>query len=213
MPIPFQQLEIDNIAREASKALLVITGKRSEGRYLVGQLFALDTARMMGEAQRVKLPWHLWLIRKSIAGLAAQASKRKVLVGYTYRASVTSVFFCSKQTGHPARFAAEFRKSDSFIESGEEAFAIGQYTRALALWIPPDTPVALWPSGYYGDDGKGFVDAGNAVGFISYGETSGSTPIEDAGPDYVRLPDEEDGSFELDGVVYKHKNRFFDLIP
>jgi hypothetical protein len=96
------------------------------------------------------------------------------------------------------------------MESGRDPVP-AQHLRPLVYWEPPCTMVALWPLGLdEQEDGPRVVDTGNLVAYFSYPESDhkGGIPIDAAGPDYVRVPQEEHGVFELRGRQYRYLNRW-----
>jgi hypothetical protein len=59
-------------------------------------------------------------------------------------------------------------------------------------------------------DGERVLDSGNAMSYFSYPEFDHSRGIsvDKAGPNYVRVPQEEHAEFKLGNNVYRYINRW-----
>jgi len=177
---------------------------------VLGECVAFDNPQLDEKARRDGIGWHLWLLRRVVVGLWQERSRNKAYVCFTLHPGVTCVFFCSRQKRHPERFYDVMSATTAYMETGRDGFPPGQ-ARSLAYWEPPCTAVALWPRGLRGEtDGARVVDTGNAMSYFSYPDSDHSRGISvhKAGPDYVRVPQEEHAEFEFDSNVYRYLNRW-----
>jgi hypothetical protein len=71
--------------------------------------------------------------------------------------------------------------------------------------------MALWPVGFYGEtDVVRVIDSGQLIRWHSYPESDHdqSVPVDQAGPDYTRVPTDEHGSFIRNDRRYRYVNRW-----
>jgi len=71
--------------------------------------------------------------------------------------------------------------------------------------------VALWPRGLRGEtDGARVVDTGNGMSYFSYPESEydRGVPVDEAGPEYIRVPHEDHAKFNSGKNVYRYVNRW-----
>ena len=69
----------------------------------------------------------------------------------------------------------------------------------------------MWPLGLQGEaDSPRVVDTGNAMSYFSYPESDHDRgiPDDEAGPEYVRVPQAEHAEFKLGKTVYRYLNRW-----
>src|SRR5262249_16866937 len=107
-----------------------------------------------------------------------------------------------KTQGHLNKFCKLVTNTNAYMESGTDIVPT-RHMRPLAYWEPPCTMVALWPTGTRGEVGdRRVVDTGNLMVYCSYPESRhlGGVSVEEAGPDYVRVPQEEHSIFALGGA-------------
>ena len=176
----------------------------------IGECFAFHSQPLEEEAQRDGVSWHVWLLRRALVALWEEPCRKKVFVGYTLHSRVVRVFFCSPQKRWPGKFHKIISATPAYMESGRDSFPPGA-VRALAYWEAPCTAVALWPRGLGGETaGARVVDTGNAMSFFSYPESdhNAGIPVDEAGPEYVRVPQEEHAEFTFSGSVYRYLNRW-----
>jgi len=182
----------------------------TSGVQAIGECFAFYSEPLNEEAQRDGLSWHVWLLRRAVIGLWGEGSRSKVYVCYTLHPGAIRVFFCSHQKRYLKKFCEVISATPAYIESGRDGFPVG-YARSLAYWEAPCTAVALWPRGLRGEtDGARVVDTGNAKSYFSYPESEhdGGIPVDEAGPEYIRVPQEEHADFKLGKNVYRYLNRW-----
>jgi hypothetical protein len=177
---------------------------------VIGECFAFTSDALAAEAQGCGLAWHEWLLRRSVMGLWEERSRNKVYVCYTLHTGMVRVYFCSHQKRYPEKFHKIISATNAYIESGRDGFPMG-YARSLAYWEAPCTAVALWPRGLGGEtDGARVVDTGNAMSYFSYPESEhdAGISVDKAGPEYVRVPQQELTEFDSGGTSYHCMNRW-----
>ncbi len=213
MNLPVQHIQISGVA-EASFDLGGFAASLEPCVDLLarpcGQCFALSSEPLTEQAEDRGLAWHVYLSRLAVVGLWHQRSRCKVYVCYTLHPGLIRLFICSHQKRFPESFARVIQQTPACSESGRESFS-AHSARPLAYWEPPATAVALWPTGLDGEtDGARVVDTGNALSYFSYPESehAGSVPVVLAGPDYVRVPQEERTAFNVGNRVYHCLNRW-----
>lgn len=211
MNLPIQSYRLNEVAEAGMDLSRIRTGMESNGVppvNAIGRCFAFDYQRLGEAAQGEGLSWHLWLLRRTIRGLWEEHSRNNAYVCYTLHPTMTRLFFCSRQKRHPEQFFKVITATPAYIESGRDAFPPME-ARSLAYWEPPCTMVALWPRGLEGEtEGARVVDAGNAVDYFSYPESqhAETIPVDEAGPDYVRVPQDEHAEFTAGDRVYRYLN-------
>jgi hypothetical protein len=191
MSLPIQNYRMTEVAEAgmdwAGAAAVVSSG--APAVQAIGECFAFHSDPLAVEARGCGLSWHEWLLRRSVMGLWQERSRNKVYVCYTLHPNMIRVFFCSHQKRHPEKF----------------------YARSLAYWEAPCTAVALWPRGLRSEtEGARVVDTGNALSYFSYPESEhdGGTPVDKAGPEYVRVPQQELTGFSSGSTSYHCLNRW-----
>jgi hypothetical protein len=178
-----------------------------------GECFAIESAPLAKEAQLSDVPWHKWLLTTAIVGLWLETARKPAYVCYTLHDTMVRLFFCCRRQKYPAKVYSVMRQIPGYIECGSDGFPPNR-SRPLAYWEPPCTAVALWPTGQNGEtDGPRVVDAGNALAYFSYPELdhTQTVPVDKAGPDYVRVPQEEHVEFKWDGQTFRYINRWADV--
>jgi hypothetical protein len=176
----------------------------------IGECFAFNNQPLDEEARREGVSWHVWLLRRAIIGLWQERSRNKVYVCYTLHPGMVCVYFCSHLKRYPEKFHKIISATNAYIESGRDGFPVG-YARSLAYWEAPCTAVALWPRGLRGEtDGARVVDTGNAMSYFSYPESEhdAGISVDKAGPEYVRVPQQELTEFDSGGTNYHCLNRW-----
>jgi len=213
MSLPVQSFRLSEVAEAGMDLGGFDPGMERTGTPAVraiGECFAFYSQPLDEESRREGISWHVWLLRRAVIGLWEERSRKKVYVCYTLHPGATRVFFCSHQKRHPEKFSEIITATPAYIESDRDGFPVG-YARSLAYWEAPCTAVALWPRGLRGEtDGARVVDTGNAMSYFSYleSEHDGGIPVDKAGPDYVRVPQEEHAEFKLGNNVYRYLNRW-----
>ncbi len=180
---------------------------------VVGTCFAFPGDRLEDDAAETGVSWHVRLLQKAIAGLLDEASKKPALVCYALQSGMVRLFFCCLQKRYPGKFHDAMKGAPGFLESGQDGFPVAQ-ARPLAYWEPPGTAIALWPTGLEGEtDEPRVVDTGNAAAYFSYPESDhdSGVPVDEAGPEYVRVPQAEQDEFIRNGRNYRYLNRWVDL--
>jgi hypothetical protein len=212
MSLPIQNYRTSEVAEAgmdwAGAAAVVSSG--TPAVQAIGECFAFHSDPLEVEARGCGLSWHEWLLRRSVMGLWQERSRNKVYVCYTLHPNMIRVFFCSHQKRHPEKFYEIISATNAFIESGRDSFPVG-YARSLAYWEAPCTAVALWPRGLRGEtEGARVVDTGNALSYFSYPESEhdGGTPVDKAGPEYVRVPQQELIGFNSGSTSFHCLNRW-----
>ena len=213
MSLPIQSFRLSEVAEAGMDLGGFDTDAERTGTPAVraiGECFAFNNQPLDEEASREGVSWHVWLLRRAVIGLWEERSRYNVYVCYTLHPGATRVFFCSHQERYPDKFCEVISATPAYIESGRDGFPVG-YARSLAYWEAPCTAVALWPRGLRGEiEGARVVDTGNAMSYFSYPESEHARgiPVDEAGPEYIRVPQEEHAEFKFGNNVYRYLNRW-----
>jgi len=212
MSLPIQKLRLSEVAEAGLDFGGVTAGTRTGTPPLraIGECFAFHSEPLAELASREGSSWHEWFLRRALIGLWSESSQRQAFVCYTLHPGIVRVFFCRRQKRYPVKFAKIVSASHAYIERGQDGFP-PQLARPLAFWESPNTAVALWPAGLRGEtDGARVVDTGNAMAYFSYPESDhdAGIPVDEAGPEYIRVPQRGHAEFEWEGRVYRYLNRW-----
>lgn len=202
MMLSVQQIRLSRVAKAC-----VAWG---EPRGVIGTCFALYSQRVEDEARKCGVAWHVWLLRLAIVSLWAQSSKKEAYVCYVRHNGVIRLFVCSRLLQSAPGFFKTIHKTPVFMERGRDPFPPA-LVRPLAYWEPPQNAIALWPTGLRGQtEGARVVDTGAMIGYSSYPESDHDrgVPVDEAGPEYVRVPQQEPAEFEWRGKTYRYLNRW-----
>src|SRR6266566_1185668 len=99
----------------------------------IAQCFAFRFDALLDQAASEGLPWHIWLLRRAIAGLLEEHFKKKAAICYTLHPGIVRLFLCTKQKRFPARFHALVSLLPAYMESAQDSFPPSR-ARWLAYW-------------------------------------------------------------------------------
>lgn len=207
----FQILKIDppDVAKVKLTASDLMDTERADPK-LTGRCYAYACDALASEYKQMGTTCHLWLLQHAIAALWEEHSRQKIFVCYEALSSAMRLFICSMRSVSLGKIQPILSQPSAYIETGQDYIPFSRI-RPLVYWEPPTSMMALWPTGMNGEtDGERVIDSGRLISWHSYPESdhAHSISVDDAGPDYTRVPTDEHGSFTLNDRLYRYVNRW-----
>lgn len=206
---PILKIELDEVA-ELRLNVLDLADTNLADPKCAGRCYAYAYDGLAAEAGDLKTTCHLWLLHHAIAALWEEHPKQKVFICYEAMATMMRLFICSKRPVPPAKIHKVLSRSPAYVETGMDLLRFSKI-RPLVYWEPPSSMMALWPAGMSGEiDEDRVIDSGQLLSWNSYPESdhAHSVPVDQAGPDYTRVPTDEHSSFTLNDRLYRFVNRW-----